>query len=123
MKRFGSVVLAVVFLAGCHVDPGQARDAVVSAYGFILDLQAKHLQMCQADSKQAVCVEINKAVSVQRLASAALNTYCAGPPGPGEVPYTAGGSCSIQPGVETRLKTSLQDLDSVMKDIKKLAGS
>ena len=125
MKRtILSIVLVVtLFISGCHPDPAKARDSIAAAFGFIGDLQTKHLASCQADKTQPICVEINKAVAVQRLAAAALNTYCAGPPVPGAQPYTSGGPCSIQPGLESRLTSALQDLNNIMTDLKKLGGN
>jgi hypothetical protein len=122
MKKLAVLLILVVSIAGCKIDPAKARDSVAAAYGFIGDLQTKHLASCTADKTQPVCVEINKAVSVQRLAASALNAYCAGPPQPGAQAYMDGGPCSVQPGLESRLTAALQDLDNVTVDLKKLGG-
>ena len=124
-KAIATMLLATLVLlsTGCPIDPPKARDAVVSAYGFISDLQQKHLQECTATPTAPPCVAINKGVAVQRLAAATLNEYCAGPPLAGDATYADGGPCSAQAGVQPRLKAALQDLDSVVKDLKKLGGS
>jgi hypothetical protein len=118
------VLLALTILTtGCQPDPAKARDSVAAAFGFIGDLQTKHLTECQANKTLPVCVEINKAVAVQRLAASSLNAYCAGPPTPGAMPYMNGGPCSVQSGLESRLTAALQDLNNVMVDLKKLGGN
>lgn len=122
-KTLAVLLLAVLALAGCHLDPMNARDGVVSAYGFIADLQTKHLASCQAAPQQAPCVAINRGVALQRVAATALNEYCAGPALPGQATYADGGPCSAQAGLQPRLELALRDLNSIMEDLKKLGGN
>lgn len=114
------ILASILFLAGCPIDPPKVRDQVALAYGFIGDLQSKHLMECQASPTLQTCVLINKGVAVQRLSASALNDYCSGPPRPGEIDYNHGGPCSVQAGLQPRLESALADLNNVMTDLKKL---
>lgn len=124
-KQILCMTLGIVTLltTGCPMSPEKARDGVALAYGFIGDIQTKHLDECRAAPTAPTCVLINKGVAVQRLAAGALNEYCAGPPKPGDATYATGGPCSVQPGLEPRLQAALTDLSNVMNDIKKLGGN
>lgn len=126
MKRsLCTALLGIVLLAmgGCKTDPAKARDAIAAAGGFLTDVQTKHLVACRADPKQPVCVKINQAGAVQRLAATTLNEFCAGPPLAGDATYATGGPCSEQAGVEPRLEAALRDLNSIMIDVKKIGGN
>lgn len=120
MLRRLTLLILVLTLAGCTLDPAKARDSIATAYGFISDLQTKHLDSCRTDATQETCKLINRGVAVQRIAASALNDYCSGPPLAGEKPYLEGGACSTQAGIEPRLRTALTDLNNIMKDIKVL---
>lgn len=124
LKRLvlGVMIIAALTLTGCQMDAGKARDSVVTAYGFISDLQTKHLAACQAAPTTEICVAITRGVAIQRTAAAALNDYCSGPPLAGDQPYATGGPCSAQVGVEPRLSQALSDLNSVMATLKRLKG-
>lgn len=93
------------------------------AYGFIGDMQQKYLVTCQANPSQSECQLINKGIAAQRVAAAALNDYCSGPPKAGDAEYMKGGPCSEQSGLAPRLQVALTNLNSIMSDIKKLKGS
>lgn len=117
-------VLAVVMVTtGCNLSPEKVRDAVVSADGALDDLQARHLQSCQANPQQVVCVRINQAGGVQRLAAQTLNTWCAGPPLGTNQPYAQGGPCSQVAGVEPRMREVLSELNTIMTDVQKIGGN
>lgn len=117
---FAALVLSVTMLTGCPIDAPKVRDSIATAYGFIGDLQTKHLAECKATPTLQTCVLINKGIAVQRLAASALNDYCSGPPAAGDMPYATGGPCSAQAGLADRLNAALTDLNNVMGDLKKL---
>jgi hypothetical protein len=110
----------LLVISGCPLTPEKARDGIATAYGFVSDLQQKYLVTCQANPAQNACVQINRGVALQRLASTALNDYCSGTPLAGNAPYLQGGPCSAQPGLQPRLQAALTDLNSIIADLKKL---
>lgn len=119
-KWIVSLLVVSFFLAGCPIKPEKARDGIALAYGFIGDLQQRHLDSCQKDNTQTICVAINRGIAIQRTAAEALHNYCSGTPNPGDLPYLQGGPCSINSGYETRLSAALEDLNRIMSDLKKI---
>ena len=78
MNRLTAIpILALtLILAGCSPIEQQARNTAAALQGTIVAAQAKYQSSCTANPAQAVCVDINKAVSGEAALITSIEAYC-----------------------------------------------
>ena len=118
MRRGGfllSLLLPVVFLAGCQPPEQSARDVIAASKGAIQTAQTKYHDACVKDANGAPCVAVTKAIGAQHVAIDALNIYCQF--SPQADPAT---KCQPVKGALPALQSALVNLNAVTSDLKGL---
>ena len=121
MKRKYLVVVPIVLiLFGCQPLENSARDAIAVSQGFIQQAQINHHVQCVANPTLAFpCGVINQAVGAQNALIDATETYCSWPSRP-TTPSTL--PCAHNKSALPILTAALQNLSSLLPDLKKAAG-
>jgi|SRR5271166_2130038 len=75
LKKLLLLPLLLVMVA-CTPLEQQARNTAAALQGVIVAAQAQYQTTCTANASQAVCVDINKAVSAENALITATEAYC-----------------------------------------------
>ena len=119
MRRLLSLVLIVpltLLLTACPNLASSARDTSAALQGLIVAAQAKYQSTCTATPSQAVCVDINKAVSGENALVTATEAYCnwstTSPPTDTTVP------CVPVQSAAAGLQTAISNANTLINEIK-----